>query len=88
MTLVVGINPDTYKIGYKRFRKPVWHQKFENGKIVGSGLLQELDQLKIGNSCLTYFQPNNIALLLSISQNSLNEAKLFYKEIFKDSLGQ
>jgi hypothetical protein len=88
MALVVGINPDTYKIGDKRFRKPVWHQKFENGKIVGSGLLQELDQLKIGNSCLTYFQPNNIALLLSISQKSLDEAKLFYKGKYKDSFCQ
>ena len=35
--VVVGIGPDNYKIDDHRLRKPVWHQKNENGKLVGSG---------------------------------------------------
>lgn len=84
LKLVVGISPDNYEIDDNRLRKPVWHQKREGGKILDSGLFQELDQINFGNKTLTYFQPNNIALLLSISQKSLEKAKLFFKEKFKD----
>lgn len=81
--LVVGISPDNYEINDHRLRKPVWHQKLANNKIVGSGLFQELDQIKIGKKKVTYFQPNNIALLLSISKKQLENAKEYYYEHFK-----
>jgi hypothetical protein len=86
LALVVGINPDNYEIDDHRLRKPVWHQKLEDGKLVGSGLLQELDEIKIENKRLTYFQPNNIALLLSISKKNLTKAEFFFKEKFKNSI--
>ncbi len=82
LTLVVGINPDNYQIEDQRLRKPVWHQKLKDGQIVGSGLLQELDQIKINNKELTYFQPNNIAVLLSIAKKQLDNAKSFFNEKF------
>ena len=85
MTLVVGINPDKYEIDDHRLRKPVWHQKHENGQLVGSGLFQELDQLKVGNKELTYFQPNNISILLSISKKQLELSKEFFATQFKNS---
>ncbi|MFZ1520057.1 MAG: hypothetical protein WAU11_14865 [Ignavibacteriaceae bacterium] len=84
LTLVVGINPDKYEIDDHRLRKPVWHQKHKNGQIVGSGLFQELDQIKIVPNEVIYFQPNNIALLLSISKKQLTNAISFFNENFKN----
>ena len=88
LTLVVGINPDDYEIDDHRLRKPVWHQKREKGQVVGSGLFQELDQIKINNRELTYFQPNNIAILLSISKKQLENAKEFFTEQFRNTLNE
>ena len=83
LTLVVGINPDRYKIDDHRLRKPVWHQKHKNGQLVASGLLQELDQILIARNEITYFQPNNIALLLSVSKKQLDNAISVFNESFK-----
>lgn len=85
LTLVVGINPDNYEIDDYRLRKPIWHQKKENDHIVGSGLFQELDRLRVNNNEITYFQPNNIAILLSISQKQLKLAKVFFDTQFDNS---
>jgi len=82
LTLVVGINPDKYEIDDHRLRKPVWHQKHINGQLVASGLLQELDQIVIARNDITYFQPNNIALLLSISKKQLANAISFFNKNF------
>lgn len=85
LVLVVGINPDNYELDDHRLRKPVWYQKNENGHIVGSGLFQEFDQLNVNNLEMTYFQPNNIAILLSISKKQLELAEKFFNAQFKNT---
>lgn len=85
LNLIVGIHPKQYKIGDERIRKPIWHQKRLNGKIIGSGLFQELDEIKIGTNKLTYFQPNNIGVLLSISKKHLEMAKNYFTKHFKNA---
>jgi len=84
LNLIVGIDPNKYEIGDPRLRKPIWHQKKLDGKIVGSGLFQELDEIKIDKKKLIYFQPNNIGVLLSISKKHLEMAKDYFAEHFKN----
>lgn len=84
--MVVGLFPNQYKIEDARLNKPVCHQKIENGQITGSMLLQDLDtaQLDKGKE-LTYFCPNNIAVLLSINSKALERAKDLYSNFFLNS---
>lgn len=73
--LVVGLFPDQYRIADPRLNKPVCHQKLEGGKITGSMLLQELETVSIDkNKEITYFCPNNVAVLLSISSKAVSKA--------------
>ena len=83
-SIVVSANPDKYEIGDSRLRKPILHKKISDKRVVGSALMQELDEIKIKNKAFLYFQPNNIALLLSIAQNSLERAQTFFKKNFKN----
>ena len=86
ISLVVGLFPQRYQIADLRLNKPVCHQKIEDGKITGSMLLQNLQTALIdGGKEITYFCPNNIALLLSVSSKSLAEAKRLYTD-FLNSL--
>lgn len=80
--LVISTSPDGYRLSDIRLRKPIWYQKKENGQLVGSGLFQELDEIVIEKRKLTYFQPNNISLLLSISRKHLSDAKTFLADKF------
>jgi len=81
--LVVGLFPEEYQAHDLRLNKPVCHQQVESGKITGSMLLQDLEIAPIeGGKEITYFGPNNIALLLSISSKSLVKAKRLYSEFF------
>jgi len=80
LALVVGINPDNFKLSDRRLMKPVCHQQFENGQLTGSMLVQEIDSVTLSRSRnATYFLPNNIALLLSTSKKSLESAKEIYQ---------
>jgi len=84
--IVVGLFPDKYKVVDSRFNKPVCHQKIENGEITGSMLLQDLDAAKVDrNKEITYFCPNNIAMLLSVNSKSLEQAKVLYSDFFQNS---
>lgn len=84
--MVVGLHPSQYKIEDQRLNKPVCHQKIEDGQIVGSMLLQDLDSAQIDKTKeVTYFCPNNIAVLLSINSKALESAKTLYESFFKDS---
>jgi hypothetical protein len=81
--LVVGLLPQQYQIADIRLNKPVCHQQIEDGKVTGSMLLQDLETTLIGEGKeITYFCPNNIAVLLSVSSKSLAKAKQLYEEFF------
>jgi len=83
MSLVVGLFPQQYQIADIRLNKPVCHQQIENGEITGSMLLQDLETtLSEEGKEITYFCPNNIAVLLSVSSKSLAKAKQRYEEFF------
>jgi hypothetical protein len=81
--LVVGIFPEQYRIADPRLNKPVCHQQIESGKITGSMLLQDLETAPIERGKeITYFCPNNVAVLLSVSFKSLGNAKELYEKFF------
>jgi len=81
--LVVGLFPQQYQIADIRLNKPVCHQQIEDGKITGSMLLQDLETAPIEEGKgITYFCPNNIAVLLSVSSKSLAKTKQLYEEYF------
>jgi hypothetical protein len=72
--LVVGLFPEQFNVSDPRLNKPVCHQQIEGGEITGSMLLQDLDTAIIDkNKKITYFCPNNIAILLSVNSKSLVE---------------
>ena len=85
LSLIVSTHPNRYAVTDSRIRKPIWHQKRLNGKIVGSGLFQELDEIIIGKNKLMYFQPNNIGVLLSISKKHLKNAQDYFNNHFKNA---
>lgn len=82
--LVVGLFPEQYQVADPRLNKPVCHQQIQDGKITGSMLLQDLETAPIEKGKeITYFCPNNIAVLLSVSSKSLAKAKELYEEFFR-----
>ncbi len=81
--LVVGTTPDHFVLGDRRLMKPVCHQSYEGGKLQGSMLIQNIEKVSLNKKKnITYFIPNNIAVLLSISEKSLCDAKKVYTENF------
>src|SRR4030042_3361157 len=81
--LVVGLFPEQYRIADPRLNKPVCHQQIEGGRITGSMLLQDIETASIdGDKEITYFCPNNVAVLLFISSKSLSKAKELYEKFF------
>lgn len=86
MGLVVGTTPARYKINNIRLMKPLCHQEYKDGNLTGSMLIQNLDSVNLNrNKKITYFVPNNIALLLSISNKALETAKQSYIKNFLNS---
>ncbi len=83
--LVVGTTPDRYRLVDKRLMKPVCHQSYEGGTLKGSMLIQDIDRVSLNKKKnITYFVPNNIALLLSVSEKSLQEAKKIHTKYFSN----
>lgn len=80
ISLVVGIEPQNYRVAEPRLNKPVCFKKIEGGTEVGSMLAQDLEEIIIRGTRLTYFTPNNIAILLSISNKSLAKAESIFSE--------
>ena len=79
--LVVGTTPDRFKLGDTRLMKPVCHQTHKNGSLQGSMLIQDIDKVSLNKkSSITYFVPNNVALLLSIGEKALNAAQKTYTD--------
>lgn len=73
--LVFCVYPEQYRIFDYRVNRPICHQRMKNGQIEGSMVLQEMDKIKVKRNELDYFCLNNIAVLLSISNNAIKEAK-------------
>ncbi|WP_339075300.1 hypothetical protein [Teredinibacter turnerae] len=83
--LVVGTTPDRYRLVDNRLMKPVCHQSYEGGALKGSMLIQDIDKVSLNKkSNITYFVPNNIALLLSVCEKSLQEAKNIHAKYFSN----
>jgi hypothetical protein len=81
--MVVGLFPDQLKIKDTRLNKPVCFQKYEDGESFGSMLVQDLDSVKIGkDKKVSYFCPNNIAILLSVNSKSVEKAKSLHSTLF------
>lgn len=78
--LVVGVNPEDYKIFDSRLNKPTCFKNVQGGFETASMILQEVDEIKIGKSRVTYFTPNNVAILLSISSKALESAQSLFDE--------
>jgi hypothetical protein len=83
--LVVGTTPDRYRLVDNRLMKPVCHQSYEGGALKGSMLIQDIDRVSLSKKRnVTYFVPNNIALLLSVSDKALQEAKKIHTKYFSN----
>ena len=83
--LVVGTTPDRFELGDTRLMKPVCHQTYDNGSLQGSMLIQDIDKVSLSKKTnITYFVPNNVALLLSVSEKALIAAKKTYTDIFSN----
>lgn len=83
ISLVVGLVPEQYQIADTRLNKPVCHRKLESGQVTGSMLLQDMETASIEpGKEITFFCPNNIAVLLSVSTKSLTKAKELYSDFF------
>lgn len=82
---MVGLFPEQYTISDTRLNKPVCHQEIVDGEITGSMLVQDLDSAPIDrNRKITYFCPNNVAVLLSASSKALANAKKLHADFFND----
>lgn len=81
LSLVFCVYPEQYDLFDLRISKPVC-SKSQNGE--GSMVMQEMDSVKFKNKDFHYFLPNNIGVLLSISEKSLQEAR----KIFNNQLGK
>ena len=82
--LVFADIPSNYKVQDIRFNKPVIHRSFKDGKLVGSMIIKDIDEVKINKEKISYFTPNNIAILLSVNMKAYKEAEELYKNYFKD----
>ncbi|WP_151208250.1 hypothetical protein [Pseudoalteromonas piscicida] len=80
-SLVVGLTPEGYKVSDLRMTKPTFHY-VKGGN--GSMLVQEIDTIKLNRSRnISYFVPNNIGMLMSVSAKASRLAKEIYDGKFK-----
>jgi len=83
--LVMTAKIENYKFFDPRANKPIAYiSKKDNGEY-GEMVLQEIETLKINNILnkkdkVDYFSPNNVGILLSISQKSLESSKKIINE--------
>lgn len=83
--LVVGTTPDSYRLVDNRLMKPVCHQSYDGSALMGSMLIQDIDKVSLSKkSNITYFVPNNIALLLSVSDKALQKARQIHLKYFSN----
>ena len=83
--ICVGLEPENYIVKDLRLNKPICHQKYEKGEKVGSCLIQDANEINLHGNKLSYFSPNNIGVLLSISNSYADKAEIIFNEkIIKD----
>jgi len=83
--LIIGLNPEDYKIFDKRIMKPITYQlSFEEEKTEGSMVSQIIDDVQIGKKKLEYCMPNNVGVLLSIAKKANEQAQEYFKKHFED----
>jgi hypothetical protein len=77
--------PEEYRQRDHRLNKPICLTGLDGwaGKGKSTAVLQGVSQMKVANVRLEYFTPNNIAVLLSISQTSAQHAKAFFESHFQ-----
>jgi len=78
--LVYCINPEQYDVFDARINKPICIKSIENGVEKGSMVFQEMDEINFRKNQLSYFPPNNVALLLSVNKKHLQKAKELFDE--------
>lgn len=82
--IVVEKKPENYKILDIRAMKPRCYMSITNRD--NCAVLQEIDEIKFDSkingekNILTYYTPNNVGILLSIANKSLERAKQIYDE--------
>ena len=79
-SLIICIDPSQYEVFDQRMVKPVCVKRIENGKETGSMVSQPLDTVDFPKNPLTYFPPNNVGVLLSVSRKHQVLAEKQYKE--------
>lgn len=77
-SLVISANPQEFEVFDYRLKRPV-HYMSRTGN--GEALMLEGDEVNIGKKKINYFTPNNIGILLSVSNKSRDNAKSLLKEI-------
>lgn len=79
--VVLCRHPKDYKVFDKRSLKPKFlTSDMKNNEAPGM-VIQEFDEIKFnGSNKIQYFAPNNVGLLLSIAQKSLEETKRLFDE--------
>lgn len=82
-SLVISTTGDEYEIFNYRIKKPI-HYIHPKGQV--EMLIQESDELILEKkNKIDYFTPNNIALLMSVSNKATIEAKVLLNEIKKEN---
>lgn len=83
-SLVVAVTPEGYKSPDFRMSKPIFYFAKDGS---GSMLAQNFDTVKLNRARkITYFVPNNIAILMSVSEKGLDRAKKIFELKFKNTL--
>ncbi|MCW3117386.1 MAG: hypothetical protein JWM28_1468 [Chitinophagaceae bacterium] len=77
--LVYCIYPSQYEIFDERINKPLWFRQMDDGVETGSMVIQEMDEISFPKNPFEFFAPNNVALLLSVSEKYADTAKILYK---------
>ncbi|MEZ9199204.1 hypothetical protein [Shewanella sp. 10N.286.54.B9] len=82
-SIVVGLTPDGYKVSDVRMTKPTFHYAKDGN---GSMLVQDIDTVKLNRTRqISYFVPNNIGMLMSVSSKASNRAKEIFDCKFKST---
>lgn len=74
------LQPEQFDIFDDRICKPVCIKQLDKDKEVGSMVFLEMDEISFPNNKMSYFPPNNVGLLLSISKRQLKESKEIYNK--------
>lgn len=83
MGIVISKSPNDYTFFDPRSSRPTYHVKDKSNITKDSAgmIIQETDEMKFnGNNVLSYFTPNNVGVLLSITNRSLVLAKTIFEE--------